>query len=335
MFYICILKKIFPYLSFTAMLRRSSRLQSNGYYNSTGEPVISYKERLYRVFKRHRFHFRNGEECHFEHDLEHNICTSDVEPGCGSTKRKTFLLIFLLFSFGLLFSLSVFTGIPSVIMTKIFTTSSKQVWKQLEELQSELASLKEKIDFLVPVADRMPNFALESLGARIIYDKTSESYPPDKPVLRIFGFTLIGPNQQPCMSPRILLEGRAPMLPGQCWAFGGSQGQVSIELAQYITISHVSLGHIPQMISPYLTVSSAPRKFSVFGNQHAEDPVIYLGTFQYDPKGGPLQTFKIAESNISVVKYVTLRIHDNWGNSQYSCIYSFRVHGKLPCTLRN
>lgn len=32
------------------------------------------------------------------------------------------------------------------------------------------------------------------------------------------------------------------------------------------------------------------------GNQHAEDPVIYLGTFQYDPKGGPLQTFKIAVS---------------------------------------
>ncbi|XP_005746882.1 SUN domain-containing protein 2-like [Pundamilia nyererei] len=311
------------------MLKRSSRLQSNGYYNSTGEPVISYKERLYGVFKRRRFHFRNGEERHFEHDLEHKICTSDAEPGCGSTKRKTFLLIFLVFSFGLLFSLAVFTGISSVIVTKIFTTSSKQAWKQLEELQSELASLKEKIDFLVPVADRMPNFALESLGARIIYDKTSESYPPDKPVLRIFGFTLICPNQRPYRSPRILLEGRAPMLPGQCWAFGGSQGQISIELAQYITISHVSLGHIPQMLSPYLTVSSAPRKFSVFGNQHAEDPVIYLGTFQYNPKGGPLQTFKIAESNISVVKYVTLRIHDNWGNSQYSCIYSFRVHGKL------
>lgn len=118
------------------------------------------------------------------------------------------------------------------------------------------------------------------------------------------------------------------MLPGQCWAFGGSQGQVSIELAQYITISHVSLGHIPQMLSPDLTVSSAPRTFSVFvshrflsttwlnfcihiqyvigkldmhlfvsqGNQHTEDPVIYLGTFQYDPNGGPLQTFKIAVS---------------------------------------
>ncbi|XP_031600337.2 SUN domain-containing protein 2-like [Oreochromis aureus] len=311
------------------MLRKSSRLQSTGYYNSTNEPVISYKETLHQVFKRRRFHFRNGEELDLEHDLEHDICTSDAEPGFGSTKRKTFLLILLVFSFGLVFSLAIFTGIPSVIMTKIFTTSSKEAWKQLEELQSELASLKEKFDFVVPVADRLPNFALESLGARIIDDKTSESYPPDKPLLRIFGFTLICPNQRPRISPRILLEGRAPMLPGQCWAFGGSQGQVSIELAQYITISHVSLGHIPQMLSPDLTVSSAPRTFSVFGNRHTEDPVIYLGTFQYDPKGGPLQTFKIAQSNISVVKYVTLRIHDNWGNSQYSCIYSFRVHGKL------
>lgn len=110
----------------------------------------------FRVFKRRRFHFRNGEERHFEHDLEHKICTSDAEPGCGSTKRKAFLLIFLVFSFGkwslstnhyilsssnmwfsfeltsyhmislhppgLLFSLAVFTGIPSVIMTKVWRT---------------------------------------------------------------------------------------------------------------------------------------------------------------------------------------------------------------------
>lgn len=103
----------------------------------------------FRVFKRRRFHFRNGEERHFEHD---------AEPGCGSTKRKTFLLIFLVFSFGkwslstnhyilsssnmwfsfeltsyhmislhppgLLFSLAVFTGIPSVIMTKVWRTNA-------------------------------------------------------------------------------------------------------------------------------------------------------------------------------------------------------------------
>lgn len=52
-----------------------------------------------------------------------------------------------------------------------------------------------------------------SIGARIIYDKTSESYPPDKPVLRIFGFTLICPNQRPYRSPRILLEVKKKRIP--------------------------------------------------------------------------------------------------------------------------
>lgn len=40
----------------------------------------------------------------------------------------------------------------------------EQVERQLQELQRELMDLRKRIDFLLPVGDRMPNFALEELG---------------------------------------------------------------------------------------------------------------------------------------------------------------------------
>ncbi|XP_030582104.1 SUN domain-containing protein 5-like [Archocentrus centrarchus] len=219
----------------------------------------------------------------------------------------------LFFCFGVFLTLAVPTGFSITTVKKVFTGSSEDVWIHLKEVRGELEELKElrgqmkelkelqeelkeKMEFLHPLSDTMANFALERLGARILTEKTSESYPPEVPGLTLFGFTVVSAKRPPPVSPRTLLQGWAPNSPGQCWAFKGSKGQLSVELSHSIYVSHVSIGHIPKNISPYGTRSSALRMFSVFGKQNIEDPKIYLGTFEYDASGRPLQLFEMAVS---------------------------------------
>ncbi|XP_030614595.1 SUN domain-containing protein 5-like isoform X2 [Archocentrus centrarchus] len=334
---------------FTAMLRRSSRLQSNGYYGCDGKPVISYKETMYRFFKRCKSHLRPR----FDGSPDTELDKPDQTGPANWPWRTMAFVLFL--CFGVFLTLAVPTGFSITTVKKVFTGSSEDVWIHLKEVRGELEELKElrgelkelkelrgqmkklkelqeelkeKMVLLHPLSDTMANFALERLGARILTEKTSESYPPEVPGLTLFGFTVVSAKRPPPVSPRTLLQGWAPNSPGQCWAFKGSKGQLSVELSHSIYVSHVSIGHIPKNISPYGTRSSALRMFSVFGNQNIEDPKIYLGTFEYDASGRPLQLFKMAGHERDVVKYLTLKIHSNWGNHNYTCIYSFRVHGK-------
>lgn len=47
---------------------------------------------------------------------------------------------------------------------KYLMNRHEQVERKVQELQRELMDLRKRIDFLLPVGDRMPNFALEELG---------------------------------------------------------------------------------------------------------------------------------------------------------------------------
>ena len=53
--------------------------------------------------------------------------------------------------------------------------------------------------------------------------------------------------------------------PGQCWAFRGSQGSVVINLSSPIIMRAVTLEHIPASLAPDGSISSAPKKFEVYG----------------------------------------------------------------------
>uniref|UniRef100_A0A4W6CK40 SUN domain-containing protein n=1 Tax=Lates calcarifer TaxID=8187 RepID=A0A4W6CK40_LATCA len=122
--------------------------------------------------------------------------------------------------------------------------------------------------------------------------------------------------------------GHSPLLPGRCWAFAGGQGHLFITLSDPVTISHVTLGHISKDISPTGAITSAPKEFSVYvshtfitGMKNVNDEETHLGTFFYDQDGDPVQTFKIPVSITS--------LNNNWGHPDYTCLYNFRVHGKL------
>ncbi|XP_039463603.1 SUN domain-containing protein 3-like isoform X2 [Oreochromis aureus] len=315
------------------MLRRSERLQSVGCYSREGEPIISYKETLYTIFKSRRLRPRPGPDTadHDDVDSDYTIVSDSSRGLFGATKALGLLVLMLALCFGLIFGIGgpkMDFSTPFMSKLQYLMSEHEQVERQLQQLQREFMDIKKRMDFLLPVGDRMPNFALEGLGAKIVKEQSSASYLPEQSGLKLWGLTLI-PAKPLCVRPRVVIQGRAPMVPGVCWSFAGSQGHLTVELSHSITISHVTLGHISKMVSPSGKISSAPRMFSVFGKRALGDSGVHLGTFLYDENGDPLQTFRIPDHKVDVIRYVTLHVLNNLGNHKYSCLYSFGVHGKL------
>ncbi|XP_027872438.1 SUN domain-containing protein 2-like [Xiphophorus couchianus] len=189
---------------------------------------------------------------------------------------------------------------------------------------SRLQLLERKLDYLLPQADLWANFALESQGAMILHKASSTTYQSHR-ACGLFGTSF----RLPPISPNIVIKGRTTLDPGQCWAFADFPGRLSIALSHKATVTHVSLGHIPKIVSPTSSISSAPREFSVYGKKNLEDGETHLGTFLYDEDGDQIQTFKLPANKVDSFRYVNLQVNSNWGNLDYTCLYNFRVHGVL------
>jgi len=168
-------------------------------------------------------------------------------------------------------------------------------------------------------ADRtgMADFALESAGAEIIPEHTSQGRKS---------------NYQK-MSPRIAITPGA--LPGTCFAFEGGSGTLGIKLSQPIVVQNVTLQHIPKILdamvhfSPLGHIESAPRSFELFSisGRYEES----LGVFEFSDTGKPIQTFVVKE-NALVSVAVKFKFNSNWG-AAHTCIYRTRVHGSLSHNL--
>ncbi|KAG7493439.1 hypothetical protein JOB18_009106 [Solea senegalensis] len=327
------------------MLRRSSRLQASGYYDTDGNPVVSYKEILKRVFKR-RIFFRRRDSISYRNGAMQGYMSVPFQ-----SRPKIFLYALLgLLCCGLPFLLRTLTGsyldpIPSKLPFFISTptnsstdpnalessiieihgspTQCKHMWQQ-KELQDELLRLKKKIMTLFPEADSLPNFALETLGARVVHSWTSKSYQTPEPYLTILGI----PIWRSPVSASVVIQGHSPLLPGRCWPFSGGQGHLVIALPYTITVSHVTLSHISNKISPSSTINAAPKVFSIYGMEYLGSDESRLGTFLYDQDGDPVQTFRISDNKSGAFNYIRLQIESNWGHPDYTCLYNFRVHGR-------
>ncbi|KAK3507751.1 hypothetical protein QTP70_035264, partial [Hemibagrus guttatus] len=81
--------------------------------------------------------------------------------------------------------------------------------------------------------------------------------------------------------------------PGKCWGFRGSEGHLVISLLNPIRITHVTLQHLPRVLSPGQHIMSAPKDFIVYGLESMTTERKYLGIFTYDPNREPIQTFKL------------------------------------------
>ncbi|XP_018537937.1 uncharacterized protein LOC108887164 isoform X3 [Lates calcarifer] len=183
-------------------------------------------------------------------------------------------------------------------------------------------------DFMHPMADKMADFALETQGASVISTRCSETYRIRSACVTLFGFPLWYPSE----SPRTVIQGYPVLLPGKCWAFHGVQGTLVISLSHPVRITHVTLDHLPRYNSPTGRIDSAPKDFEVYGMKNDTEEGTLLGTFTYDENGESTQTFKLPNPSDEVYRVVELRVLSNWGHVEYTCLYRFRVHGKIAST---
>ncbi|XP_075292177.1 SUN domain-containing protein 1-like [Opisthocomus hoazin] len=170
----------------------------------------------------------------------------------------------------------------------------------------------------------MVDFALESGGGSILSARCSETYDSKTAVISLFGIPLWYLSQP----PRAVIQ--PDVYPGNCWAFKGSQGYLVVRLSRKIYPTAFTLEHIPKALSATGEISSALRSFAVYGldNEYQEGGKL-LGQYVYDQDGEPLQTFPVMEKSENAFQIVELRVFSNWGHPEYTCLYRFRVHGKL------
>lgn len=66
------------------------------------------------------------------------------------------------------------------------------------------------------------------------------------------------------------------MVPGECWAFEGSVGDVVIKLAVPAIVTGFTLEHIPKSVSRYQNIDSAPKHFQVLVRAHIYNFTLWL-----------------------------------------------------------
>ncbi|KAF7242866.1 SUN domain-containing protein 1 [Varanus komodoensis] len=180
----------------------------------------------------------------------------------------------------------------------------------------------------------MVDFALESGGGSILSTRCSETYETKTALISLFGIPLWYFSQ----SPRVVIQAasrrfasslKPDMYPGNCWAFKGSQGYLVVRLSMMIYPTAFTLEHIPKSLSPTGNITSAPKDFTVYGleNEYQEEGEL-LGQYTYDQDGESLQMFQVMETTEKAFQIMELRIFSNWGHTEYTCLYRFRVHGR-------
>ncbi|XP_055487404.1 SUN domain-containing protein 2-like isoform X2 [Leucoraja erinacea] len=172
-------------------------------------------------------------------------------------------------------------------------------------------------------ADRvgLVDYALESAGGTVIHTRCTETLET-KTIHSLFGIPLWYQSH----SPRAVIQ--PEVHPGNCWPFKGSQGFVVIELAVWIRPTAFTLEHIPKSISPHGSIRSAPQDFSVYGlDDENQAEGVLLGQYTYNEEGDSIQTFEVQNKDAAAFKLIELRVNNNWGHPEYTCLYRFRVHG--------
>ncbi|OBS74410.1 hypothetical protein A6R68_15045 [Neotoma lepida] len=203
-----------------------------------------------------------------------------------------------------------------------------------------------------------PDFALKSIGASIDFEHTSATYnhnkarsywnwirlwnyaqPPDllqesfQDPLNPYSSTT-APDQDGAYSvfkkPSTYWMSSFPpnVTPGNCWAFAGDRGQVTIRLAQKVYLSNITLQHIPKTISLSGNLDSAPKDFVIYGMESPPREEVFLGAFQFQPES-IIQMFPLQNQPPRAFAAVKVKISSNWGNPRLTCLYRVRVHGSI------
>ncbi|XP_054323032.1 SUN domain-containing protein 5 isoform X2 [Pongo pygmaeus] len=167
-----------------------------------------------------------------------------------------------------------------------------------------------------------PDFALKSTGASIDFEHTSATYNHEK-AHSYWNWIQLWNYAQP---PDVILEPN--VTPGNCWAFEGDRGQVTIQLAQKVYLSNLTLQHIPKTISLSGSLDTAPKDFVIYGMEGSPKEEVFLGAFQFQPEN-VIQMFPLQNQPARAFSAVKVKISSNWGNPGFTCLYRVRVHGSV------
>ncbi|KAI5940511.1 SUN domain-containing protein 5 isoform X1 [Manis javanica] len=194
---------------------------------------------------------------------------------------------------------------------------------QLMEAMSDEEKMAQKIMKMIQ-GDYIekPDFALKSIGASIDFEQTSATYNHDK-ARSYWNWIRLWNYAQP---PDVILE--PSMTPGNCWAFSGDRGQVTIRLAQKVYLSNLTLQHIPKTISLSGSTDTAPKDVVIYGMEGSPREEVFLGAFQFQPEN-IIQTFQLQNQPPRTFSSVKVKIASNWGNPRFTCLYRVRVHGSV------
>ncbi|KAM3728536.1 Nuclear migration and anchoring protein [Dirofilaria immitis] len=167
------------------------------------------------------------------------------------------------------------------------------------------------------------DYALESSGASVVSTRCTEPYKENSRLESIFGI----PLWYSSYSPRAVIQHR-PLAAGECWAFRG-KGYLTIKLSHPIYVTEVSYEHLHSTLHPDGVLRSAPKLLQVFSYKAVDDlkSKSLIGQYEYDIKGRALQTFHIQNEINMPVSIIELVVQSNW-DSDYTCLYRFRVHGR-------
>ncbi|KPJ16854.1 SUN domain-containing protein 3 [Papilio machaon] len=204
------------------------------------------------------------------------------------------------------------------------TAASGRVKDALEPTRRHARQLMDMGDYDRQIAD----YALESAGARILDTGETQEYVIYESSVGWALHVVSSVLCRECPGASAIL--RPGTLPGECWAFRGSRGEVTIRLVGSVHVTGMSIEHIPAHISPTKEISSAPRLFQLEGLSHRGDPHPHdFGSFEYDKDGKPIQYFEVQHPASAAYLVVRLKVFSNWGHSLYTCLYRVRIHGEL------
>ena len=100
-------------------------------------------------------------------------------------------------------------------------------------------------------------------------------------------------------------------------------------------IDSVTIDHIAPVQA--IDIGSAPRDFEVRGFSRKDDlkkPLLVSGTYKIG-SGNSTQSYAVFAKQQSVLsQFISLDILNNHGKEDYTCLYRFKVHGRVPTLTR-
>ncbi|KAF5293537.1 hypothetical protein FQA39_LY03022 [Lamprigera yunnana] len=229
-----------------------------------------------------------------------------------------------------------FNAIP--VNQNIDCTQQADIYKKLRQIEDDIKIMKLK--YINIPTDFNITFTEISKTINNEVHQVLQMYDADKLSIIDYAWHLSGgsvtstPDTAPydkaikhSSNPNILIQ--SGTLPGECFAFKGQIGRVRIELTSFVRITAITMEHTPKCL--VLDITSAPKDFRVYGLDDASGPLKHdFGLFEYILEGNSLQTFLIKEKNLDLFAYKHIELHilSNHGNSEYTCVYRFRVHGE-------